>query len=86
MDLDYYLWKNKITQRVFGKVIDMSESSLSHVVSRKGTPRLLTAMKIVQATKGDVTFVELLSDGDREKLLIRADPTQKTKETQTAGK
>ncbi len=65
MELDYYLWRNKISQNAFAKKLHISLSTLSQVVCRKNSPSLLTAVKIVKATNGVVTYEDLLRTRDR---------------------
>jgi DNA-binding XRE family transcriptional regulator len=68
MKLDRYLWENKISQRDFGKEIGLSSRPLWLIVHNISTPCLVTAIKIVKATKGEVSYEDLLNDKDREKL------------------
>ena len=70
MDLGYYLWKNKIRQAHFAKKIGINPSSLCQIISRKFTPKLVTALKIMMETKGNVTFYDLMKDKDREDIKL----------------
>jgi hypothetical protein len=92
MDLHYYLWENGLNHGDFAKSIGLCPGSLSKIVHRKVTPNLFTALKIVVATKGEVTFPDLISDkhrleikesivantedGDLEKWGVRVPPTE----------
>ena len=68
--LGYYLWKNKIRQAHFAKKIGINPSSLCQIISRKFTPKLVTALKIMMETKGNVTFYDLMKDKDREDIKL----------------
>ena len=69
MDLDYYLWSNGITQKEFAKKIGMAPHSLNLIVNKKNAPTLLSAINIHRATKGEVTYEEMLKDSDKGKLI-----------------
>ena len=66
MELDYYLWKNKICQSTFSKQIDIAQHTLNKIVNKKSNPTLLTALKIHFETKGYVSLFELLRPEDRQ--------------------
>lgn len=68
MKLDRYLWENKISQKSFSKKIGISLRNLWLIVHNQSSPGLLNAIKIVKATKGKVSYEDLLSETDFEKL------------------
>ena len=68
MKLDRYLWENKISQKEFSKLIGISLRCLWLIVHQQSTPSLLNAMRIVKATDGQVTYEDLLSEIDKERL------------------
>lgn len=66
MELDYYLWKNKIKNKDFAKRCGIAPPTLSVIVHKKRSPLLLTAIKINAETKGQVSLYELLTEEDRK--------------------
>lgn len=68
MDLDEYLWRNRIKQWKFAQKLGIMPHSLSRIVQKKVSPKLYVAVKIVEATDGQVTYRELLRPED-EKLM-----------------
>lgn len=68
MELDYYLWKNKIKKKKFAERLDIAPHTLSLIVNKKTCPTLFTALKIYFETKGKVSFFEMLRSEEREKL------------------
>lgn len=68
MELDEYLWRNKIRQWKFAQKLGIMPHSLSRIVQKKVTPKLYVAVKIVEATEGQVSYRELLRPED-EKLM-----------------
>ena len=60
MWLDEWLFKNRISITEFAKQLGVSRDTLSHVVNghRRANPNL--ALKIEEATKGEVELRELL--------------------------
>ena len=69
MDLNEYLWRNRITQKDFSKRIKIANHTLSLIVNKKVTPHLSTAIKIVEASEGQIEFRELLKDSDLPKVM-----------------
>lgn len=61
MDLGYYLYKNKISQTAFCKIIDNSRSYLNLIIHKKKRPSEKMARVIEKATHGKVTVKELTS-------------------------
>jgi len=57
--LKKYLERNKITQRDFSFKIDYAEQNLNKILSGKFKPSIYTALKIVQATNGEISFEDL---------------------------
>lgn len=66
MELDYYLWKNKIVHRDFAKKCGLAPHTISSIVNKKRSPHLLTALKIHFETNGIVSLYELLIPEERE--------------------
>lgn len=67
MELDFYLFKNKIKHRDFAKTIGITESHLSTLIHKKMNPNILTIIKILEATKGRVSIYELVREKDQLK-------------------
>ena len=65
MELDYYLFKNKMTRKKFAEGIGIRPNHLSNIVNRKRTPSLPIAVRIHEATKQEVSFKEMIRDQDR---------------------
>lgn len=66
VDLDYYLWKNKIRHKDFAKAVGISLNTLSMIVNKKRTVNLATAIKIHLETKGAVSLYNLLLPEEKE--------------------
>ena len=60
MKLKDYLTQNDISHARFAEIVGCSQSHISLICSRKRYPSRLVALKIEQATEGDVTAMELL--------------------------
>lgn len=67
MDLDEYLWRNRITVRDFSIKVGCTENTLLKIKHRRGSPGLLIALKIVKCSDGQIALEELLSKADVEK-------------------
>lgn len=86
MDLDRYLWENHIKHGDFANKVEISGSTLSQIVTKRRSPRLVTAVKIIQESKGEVTFIELLCPRDRVTILERAKNIAENGNSETGGK
>lgn len=64
MDLDEYLWRNKISRTDFAAKVEISRSHLQQILSRKRNPSINLAKKIEEITKGKVTKEESLFPED----------------------
>ncbi len=62
MDLKRYLWLNRLTQHKFSKITGITRQSINAYIQGYRIPRYPVAIKIEQATKGQVTVMELLSN------------------------
>lgn len=67
MDLDEYMWRNKITNRKFGLRIGTHAQHVSTIKRKVITPSLMLAAKIIEASDGKVEMFDLMSDRDRKK-------------------
>ena len=65
VDLELYLFKNKIQRKVFAKSVGISESHMSSLVHKKVNPNILTAIKIIDCSEKQVTLKELVRMKDR---------------------
>ena len=68
MNLDEYLWRNKITVREMAKKINVSEQTLSLIKREKVSASLDFALKIHEITDGKVTLFETLTPDKQKKL------------------
>lgn len=69
MELNEWMWRNKVTKRAFAKALGIHHQTAFIIASRKHTPSLFTALAAQKYTKGEVSLFELLSDKDRKKFL-----------------
>ncbi len=69
MDIDEYLWRNKITRKNFAERVGMAAQTMSLLASKKITPSLPNAVNIVKASGGMITYHEMIKEADREKLV-----------------
>ena len=65
MELDYYLFKNKIKHKDFAKKIGIQPHHLSALVHKKVNPNLITAIKIYDASHGQISYKEMVRLQDR---------------------
>lgn len=64
MKLYQFLHENKIGVNEFAEIIGCSDPTISTVKFSKTSPNLLIAMKIHEATGGQVSFEDLLKEDD----------------------
>jgi len=64
MQLDYYLWKNKIKKQDFAAEIGVTPGNLIQIENKKVTPKTNMALKIMIASKGKVMPSDLLKEKD----------------------
>ena len=69
MDLDTYLWKNRISQKSFSDKINVLPSTLHHWIKMRITPSLKYAIKIVEASNNEVTYRDLLCPKEKAEFL-----------------
>lgn len=67
MDLDEYLWRNKISRTDFAAKIGISRSHLQQILSKKRNPSVKLAKKIEEITEEKVTKEEVLFPEDFKK-------------------
>lgn len=67
MELDYWLFVNKVSRAKMGKDVGVHPQTIYMSVIKKCTPSLFTALSINKYTNGDVSLPELLSVKDTEK-------------------
>jgi len=61
MDIDTYLWVNRIHKKVFAKVCNVNLSMLNSYIKGVRRPSYDTAVRISNAADGKVSVMELLS-------------------------
>jgi plasmid maintenance system antidote protein VapI len=66
MDLEQYLFIKKIKQKDFAKKVGCSQAHISVICAKKRRPSPDMAIKMVEATAGEVSLTDLLFP-DREK-------------------
>ena len=64
MNLREYLFKKKIKHEDFAKKVGINRSTLHRIMSGISDPSLSLATKIVKATKGQVSYEEIVGDED----------------------
>ena len=71
MKLDEWLFRNRMKQIDFARLIEISRVHLGEIVRNKRIPSVKIAKKIEQATEGKVTKEELLFPEDYQNKEIR---------------
>lgn len=66
MHLRKYLFEKKIKHEDFAKKVGINRITLYRIMSGISDPSLSLAIKIVKATKGNVTYEEIASPEDLE--------------------
>lgn len=64
MDLDEYLWRSKRTATELAKKVNLSFPTMLLIKHKKKAPKLITALKIMVETNGEVGLEDLLSKQD----------------------
>ena len=59
MELEKYLKKHKITISEFSRIINYGKGNISRIIKGQIKPSLKTALKIEQATNGEVSVQKL---------------------------
>lgn len=67
MDLDEYLWRNKITSKSVGDASGISLPAIKEYKYRRITPNLFRALQLQIVTKGNVPLEEFLSIEDKKR-------------------
>lgn len=65
MELRYYLFKEKMSQAAFGRLIKAHPSQVHSYVHKKVSPSVEMCARIYIVTKGEVSFMELIKDSSR---------------------
>lgn len=68
MNLGEYLWRKRKTYKKFSEEVEICHRSTAQYVTGEFTASLLSAIKIVAMTSGEVGFIDLLSKSDLDKL------------------
>ena len=79
MDLDFYLWKLKISQRELSARTGISTTRLNAFVKKLSTPSLVSAIKIHEATDGKVGYKDMIREVDRLTLEEEKELAEKAK-------
>tara|TARA_R110002126_G_scaffold77229_2_gene192656 strand:- start:4777 stop:5004 length:228 start_codon:yes stop_codon:yes gene_type:complete len=66
MDVDEYIWRNKITGVSFAKMVQISIPTFRNMKNGIVSPKLVTALKILSVTDGKIDIEELLCQADAE--------------------
>lgn len=66
MDLDKYLYQNGRKSIRLSEEVECTKHTISNVRTKKFTPNLLTALKIVILSGGQISMEELLKQQDKE--------------------
>jgi transcriptional regulator with XRE-family HTH domain len=67
MDIDEFVWMNRMSQRELADIIGIKKELISRYKCGYQSPSLLTALKLAYSTKGKVSFEEMLSKVDKQK-------------------
>ena len=65
MDIDEYLWRNKITRTDFAKKAQIHRGQLSSYIHKKRTPTIEIASRIVHASGYQIKYVDLMNDTEK---------------------
>lgn len=68
MELDYWMFKNKVKKVDLAKRLDVHPQSIYFLCKKSKSPSLLHAIEIEMFTKGEVQMEELLSERDKKRL------------------
>lgn len=68
MNIDEYLWRNRITVNKFSGFVECAPLTISALKRNKRTTSLLIAIKIYETTNTLVSYEEMLSLEDQEAL------------------
>ena len=62
MNLDEYMWRNKLSASRVARDIDCSTNTLGKIRRRESSTGLLLAIKLIKISDGQITIEELLSE------------------------
>lgn len=68
MDLDFWMFKNKVSRLEMARQLNINPGTLIALVKKRRTPTLFTCLAVEKYTRGEVTLVDLLSPKDLHKL------------------
>lgn len=68
MDLDEYVWRNRLRLIDISEATGVSVNTLSNIKTKKIVPKLDTALKLHLYSSGEIKFEEMLPDNIREKI------------------
>lgn len=68
MDIDEFLWKERMTLRQLAKHVGTSEVTLGSLKRKERAPSLPIAYKLHMFSKGKIGYNDLLTEYQKEKL------------------
>ena len=78
MDLEKYLQDRNIQKKDFAKLIGVSKTYLSLVMSKKRNPSIRVARLIIKETKGLVNVSDLFRPDSQVRIFIEENSNEKT--------
>lgn len=68
MELDEWLWKNRITQKQVALETGIPMMTIGQIKRKMFVPNLITALKLQEYTKGEIELFEMIPDKRREEI------------------
>lgn len=68
MELDDWLWKNRITQKQVSLETGIPMMTIGQIKRKMFVPNLITAMKLQEYTNGEINLIEMLPDKRRPEI------------------
>lgn len=70
MELDEWLWRNKMTCSKLAEYIDVTGPTIQCLRHKKNSPSMLIALKIYTFTGGEVSLMDMFTERDKNKFEI----------------
>lgn len=80
MNLDEWIWRNKIKKLHFAAKLGITPTSLKYYIMKERTPILTTALNIQYLTNGEVTLQDLIAPKSKGELIFVEEVIYKDKE------
>ncbi len=68
MDLNEWIWRNKLTQTSVSKMTGIHHQTIHNLIKRKNSPCMFNAFALKKFTNNEVDFADMIAKDELEKL------------------